>query len=86
MEIPEETLKAVKEVVFDIFDNGKVKDVSLQLGYDSLGQEVIWVGLHVTPGNSEAFKGRLIRVQYEVSEVLNGDIKDLHLFVQLISV
>ena len=86
MEIPKKTLEDVKKVVLDIFDNGKVKDVSLQLGYDSLGQEVIWVGLHVEPGNPEAFRGRLIRVPYEVSKVLDGDLKDLHPFVQLISV
>lgn len=86
MDITEETLEAVKKVVLDIFDNGKVKDVSLQLGYDLLGQEVIWVGLHVSPGNPEAFRGRLIRVPYEVSKVLDGDLKDLNPFVQLISI
>ena len=83
MDIPEETLAAVTKVVLDIFDNGKVQDVSLQLGYDSLGQEVIWVGLHVTLGNPEAFKGRLIRVPTEVKKVLDGNLKGPHPFVEL---
>ena len=54
MDVPEETLEAVKKVVFDIFDNGKVKDVTLRLGYDSQGEDVIWVRLHVVPGDPEA--------------------------------
>ena len=83
MEIPEETLEAVKKVVFNIFDNGKVKDVTLRLGYDSQGEEVICVRLHVVPGDAEAYRGRLIRVPYEVAKVLDGDLKDLDPFVQL---
>lgn len=39
MEIPEETLEAVKKVVFKIFDNGKVRDVTLRLGDDSEGMK-----------------------------------------------
>lgn len=83
MEIPEATLAAVKKVVFDIFDNGKVKDVTLRLGYDSDGEEIVCVGLHVFPGDVEAYRGRLIRVPYEVSEVLNEDLKDLDTFVEI---
>ena len=83
MEIPEQTLAAVKKVVFDIFDNGKIKDVTLRLGYDSQGEQVICVGLHVFPGDAEAYRGRLIRVPHEVSKVLDGDLKDLHPFVEM---
>ena len=83
MEIPEATLAAVKKVVFNIFDNGKVKDVTLRLGYHSDGEEIVCVGLHVFPSDVEAYRGRLIRVPYEVSEVLNEDLKDLDTFVEI---
>ena len=83
MEIPEKTLEAVKKVVFDIFDNGKVKDVTLRLDYDSQDEEVICVQLHVFPGDAEAYKGRLIRVPNAVRKVLDGDLKGIQPLVEL---
>lgn len=83
MEIPEGTLETVKKVVFDIFDNGKIRDVTLRIGYDSQGEEVLCIGLHVFPGDVEAYRGRLIRVPYEVSKVLEGDLQKLHPFIEM---
>ena len=75
MEIPEKTLEAVKKVVFDIFDNGKVKDVKLRIAYDSQDEEVICVQLHVFPGDVEAYKGCLIRIPNEVSVLVLIDME-----------
>ena len=83
MEISEKTLEAVKKVVFDVFDNGKVKDVKLRIAYDSHDEEVICVQLHVFPGDAEAYKGRLIRIPNEVRKVLDGDLKGLQPLVEL---
>ena len=83
MEIPEKTLEAVKKVVFDIFDNGKVKDVKLRIAYDSQDEEVICVQLHVFPGDVEAYKGCLIRIPNEVRKVLDGDLKGIQPPVEL---
>ena len=83
MEIPEKTLRAVKKAVFDIFDNGKVQDVTLRIGEDWYGEECLCVRLHVVPGDAEDYKGRLIRVPYEVKKVLDGNLEGLHPFVEL---
>ena len=78
MEISEKTLAAVKKVVFEIFDNGKVKDVSMRLGYDSVGEQVIRVRLYVLPGTGvKDYTDRLFYVPEKIREVLEGDLKDL---------
>ena len=83
MDIPEQTLETLKKVVFNIFDNGKVKDVTMRLAYDSYGEEVVCIQLHVTRENSEAYKGRLIRVPREVRKVLDGELKGMQPVVEL---
>lgn len=78
MEISERTLEAVKKVVFTVFDNGKVKDVSMRLGRDTLGIDCVRVRLYVVPGKGpEDYGNRLFSLPIEISNVLDDDLKDL---------
>ena len=78
MQISEETLEAVKGVVYEIFDNGKVKDVSMRLGRDGYGDQVVCVRLYFVPDTGmEDFEGRMFPLPGAIREVLGEDLKDL---------
>ena len=78
MQISEATLEAVKEVVYEIFDNGKVKDVTMRLGRSWYGDEVVCVRLYFVPDTSmEDFEKRMFPLPRTIREVLGEDLKDL---------
>ena len=78
MQISEETLEAVKGVVYEIFDNGKVKDVTMRLGRGWYGDEVVCVRLYLVPDTGmEDFDGRLGPLPRAIRKVLDEDLRDL---------
>ena len=84
MEISKENLAAVKKVVYDAFDNGKVKDVSMRFGFDSLGEEIVRVRLYVIPDTTvEDFRLRAFDLPEDIFEVLDGDLKGMSPHVEV---
>ena len=78
MQISEATLEAVKRVVYDIFDNGKVKDVTMRLGRGWYGDEIVCVRLFLVPDMElEDFDGRLGPLPRAIRKVLDEDLRDL---------
>ena len=78
MQISEETLDAVKGVVYEIFDNGKVKDVTMRLGRGWYGDEIVCVRLFLVPDMElEDFDGRLFPLPRAISDVLDEDLRGL---------
>ena len=78
MQISEATLEAVKRVVYDIFDNGKVKDVTMRLGRGWYGDEIVCVRLFLVPDMElEDFDGRLGPLPRAIRQVLDEDLRDL---------
>lgn len=78
MQISEETLEAVKRVVYEIFDNGKVKDVTMRLGRSWYGDQVVCVRLYFVPDTGmEDFEGRMFPLPREITKVLGEDVRDL---------
>lgn len=84
MEISEKNLAAVKKVVYDIFDNGKVKDVTMRLGRDSYGDDCIRVRLYLVPDTGvKDFDGRMFPLPHAISKVLDDDLNELLPFVEV---
>lgn len=84
MEVSEKNLAAVKKVVYDIFDNGKVKDVTMRLGRDWYGDECIRIRLYFVPdAGVKDFEGRMFPLPHAISKVLDDDLKELFPFVEV---
>ena len=87
MQISEETLEAVKGVVYEIFDNGKVKDVSMRLGRDGYGDDIVCVRLFLVPDvEVEDFDGRLFPLPRAIRKVLDEDLRGLRPRVEVQSI
>lgn len=84
MEISEKNLAAVKKVVYDAFDNGKVKDVTMRFGFDSLGEEIVRVRLYVLRGTrKEDYRGRVFHLPEDIYNVLDGDLKGMSPYIEV---
>lgn len=78
MQISEATLEAVKEVVYEIFDNGKVTDVTMRLGRGWYGDEIVCVRLYFVPDTGkEDFEGRIFPRPRAIRKVLDEDLRGL---------